>query len=60
MKEMVYCSHRDPQAEALSPMRNSDLPVKTLSGNDVPYDTVLHTMRNQEMMFYSSRTRGGF
>lgn len=60
MKEMVYCSHRDSNADAISMNRNPELPVKTISGSEDSYKTVLQSMRNQEMLFYSERNRSGY
>ncbi len=60
MKEMVYCSHRDSKADAISMNRNPELPVKTISGSETPYKNVLQSMRNQEMLFYSDRNRSGY
>lgn len=60
MKEMVYCSHRDSKADGISMNRNPELPMKTLSGSETTYNKVLQSMRNQEMLFYSDRTRSGY
>lgn len=60
MKEMIFCSHRDPSADALAKVRQPELPVKPLCGSETSYDQVLHAMRSQETLFYSERVRSGY
>lgn len=60
MREMMYCSHCDPHAGGSANSRNSEMPSKAQCGNEAPYDKVLHAMRNQEMLFYSSSVRSGY
>ena len=60
MKELIFCSHCDSNADALSMTRNPELPNKTLCGSNTPYDKVLHAMRSQETIHYSDRSRAGY
>jgi len=60
MKEMKFCSHSDTNAAAAAMPKTNGMPTKTLSGSETPYDKVLYTMRNQEMLFYSNTMRSGY
>ncbi len=60
MKEMVFCSHCDQNAAAVSTPKQTGLPKQIPSGSEAPYDKVLYKMRSQEMLFYSNTMRSGY
>lgn len=60
MKDQKYCSRRDPQAEAMGYAINAEIPPSQRWGADTTYDRVLRTMRNQEILAATARTRSGY
>lgn len=60
MNEMIFCSHCDQKAAAISTSKQDGLPNLIQSGSEAPYDKVLYKMRNQEMLFYSNTMRSGY